>query len=102
MILPNQRDRFDIPADVTYLNCAYMSPLLRTVVEAGQAGIARKAQPWRISSEDFFREVETARGLFAALIGADAEGVAVIPAVSYGMAVAAANLPIGPGGTILA
>lgn len=101
MILSCQRDLFDIPADVSYLNCAYMSPLLRTVVKAGQEAVARKARPWEITTDDFFRDVETARGLFADLIGADAGGVAVIPAVSYGMAAAAANLPLRPGGRIL-
>jgi selenocysteine lyase/cysteine desulfurase len=101
MILPSQRDLFDIPADVTYLNCAYMSPLLRTTLEAGVAAIARKARPWQITADDFFRDSDTARGLFAELIGADADGVAVIPSVSYGMAVASANLPVRPGARIV-
>jgi selenocysteine lyase/cysteine desulfurase len=101
MILPCQRDLFDIPADVTYLNCAYMSPLLRTTVEAGGAAIARKARPWQITADDFFHDSDTARGLFAELIGADADGVAVIPSVSYGMAVASANLAVRPGARIV-
>ena len=31
MKLPSQRHLFDIPDDVAYLNCAYMSPLMRRV-----------------------------------------------------------------------
>lgn len=101
MILPSQRDLFEIPDDVTYLNCAYMSPLPRTAREAGQAALARKSQPWRISSTDFFTDTETARQLFAELIGGDAEGVALIPAASYGLSLAAANLPVRAGQRIL-
>jgi selenocysteine lyase/cysteine desulfurase len=37
------------------------------------------------------------RGLFARLVGADADGVALVPSVSYGMAVAAANLRVREG-----
>lgn len=101
MILPCQRDLFDIPDDITYLNCAYISPLLRAAQEAGVAAVARKARPWRIMPRDFFSDAQVARDLFARLIGADAEGVALIPSASYGMAVAAANLRIAPGRRIV-
>jgi selenocysteine lyase/cysteine desulfurase len=101
MILASQRDLFEIPDDVAYLNCAYMSPLLRAARAAGEAALARKSQPWRITPHDFFADSEAARGLFAELIGADAEGVALIPAASYGLAIAAANLPVRDGQRIL-
>jgi hypothetical protein len=32
--------------------------------------------------------------LFARIVNADAEGIALVPSVSYGMAIAAANVPI--------
>ncbi len=96
MPLSSQRDLFEIPNEVAYLNCAYMSPLLRAVRAAGQAGVARKAHPWRIHANDFFEEAETARALFAELIGADADGIAIVPAASYGIGVATANLPVQP------
>src|SRR5690606_28228194 len=38
VLLECQRHLFSLPADVHYLNCAYMSPLLRSVEEAGVAG----------------------------------------------------------------
>jgi selenocysteine lyase/cysteine desulfurase len=101
MILPCQRHLFDIPDEIAYLNCAYMSPLLNAARDAGQAAVARKSQPWRITARDFFEESETARRLFAELIGADAEGVALIPAASYGVSLAAANLPIRAGQRIV-
>jgi selenocysteine lyase/cysteine desulfurase len=100
-MIPSQRHRFDVPREVAYLNCAYMSPLLDSVVEAGRAAVARKAHPWHIRPADFFSGPEEARTLFARLIGADAEGVALVPSASYGLAVAARNLPLGPGRRVL-
>jgi selenocysteine lyase/cysteine desulfurase len=97
MSLPSQRHLFEIPDSVTYLNCAYMSPQLRSVRAAGEASLAVKAQPWRLKTDDFFRHAEALRTLFARLIGADADGVALVPSVSYGMAVAAANLRVREG-----
>lgn len=99
--LPSQRDHFDIPDGITYLNCAYMSPLLRSVCAAGEAGVRRKARPWQLRPADFFGESEELRTLFARLIGGDADGIAIIPSVSYAMAIAAANLPSAPGRRIL-
>lgn len=101
MILPSQRRLFDIPGSVCYLNCAFMSPQLRSVREAGERAIARKSRPWEIVPGDFFEDSETARELFAGLVNGYADGVALIPSVSYGMAVAAANVRIGPGQSIL-
>ena len=40
--------------------------------------------------------------LFARLIGADADGVALVPAASYGLATAAGNLPLRAGQRVLA
>lgn len=100
-MIPCQRHLFDIPDDVAYLNCAYMSPLLKTVTEAGVQALARKATPWKVTSDDFFTESEEARRLAAKLINATVDDIAIVPAVSYGLAVAAANLPLKPGETIL-
>ncbi len=93
-MIPCQRHLFDIPDEIAYLNCAYISPLAKSVKQAGLAGVARKSEPWRIVPPDFFTESERARSLFARLIGASAEDVALVPSASYGLAVAMANLPI--------
>jgi selenocysteine lyase/cysteine desulfurase len=45
--------------------------------------------------------VEESRELFARLVGGEADGVAVLPSVSYGMAVAANNVAIREGQKIL-
>ena len=92
MRLPCQRSLFDLPEDITWLNCAYMSPQLLGVSEAGVRAVVRKGRPWHVRPEDFFTESETLRGRFAALVEGDAEGVALVPSVSYGLAAAAANV----------
>ena len=99
--MDSQRHLFDIPDDVTYLNAAYLGPRLRTVDEAGRAALARTAQPWDISPPDFFSDAEVARERFASLVRGDADGVALIPAVSYGIALAARNLPIEHGRNVV-
>lgn len=101
MLLACQRRLFDIPDEIAYLNCSYMGPLSRAVQAAGVAGVARKAQPWTIHPDDFFSESETARAHFGQLIGADAEGVAIVPSASYGIGVAAANVPASAGQRIV-
>src|SRR5918995_5060903 len=101
MNLRSQRDLFEIPEDIVYLNCAYMSPQLRSAREAGERAVSRKSRPWEITPEDFFEEAEEIRALFARLVGGDAEGIAIIPSVSYGISVAAANVPVQRGQKIM-
>ena len=101
MNLGNQRPLFEVPENVAYLNCAYMSPQLRTVRKVGEGAIRRKSRPWEISPKDFFEDSETARALFAKIVGGEADGVAIVPSVSYGMAVAAANVPLGAGQSVV-
>jgi selenocysteine lyase/cysteine desulfurase len=96
-----QRELFDIPDDVAYFNCASLAPLLRASVEAGAAASARRARPWLTGGGDWFTEAEERRALFAELAGVDPEGVALVPATSYGLAVAAANLTARPGQRVL-
>ena len=78
-----------------------MSPLLKSVISAGQEGVNSKAQPWRIIPSDFFSTPERARELFANLINAKADDIAIIPACSYGTATAAQNLPVSKGQKLL-
>lgn len=101
MIIPNQRAQFDMPDDVAYLNCAYMSPLMHSVVEAMQMGAQSKIQPWTYTSADFFTPSEEFRTLAGRLINGDSENIAVIPSVSYGIQIAANALPLSNGGEIL-
>ncbi len=101
MNLGNQRNLFEMPDHIAYLNCAYMSPQLRSAREIGENAVARKSRPWEITPDDFFEGSEEIRALFARLVGGDRDGVAIIPSVSYGIAVAAANVAVGEGQSIL-
>ena len=100
-MLPVARNLFDIPPDVAYFNVASLAPTLRAGVAAGRQALQRRAQPWRIAAADWFDDAERRRALFAQLIGAPAGSVALVPATSYGMAVAATNLPARPGQRVL-
>ncbi|QDO96756.1 aminotransferase class V-fold PLP-dependent enzyme [Ferrovibrio terrae] len=100
-LLPSQRAQFDIPADVAYLNSAYMGPMPTVAVAAGERGMRAKLNPWTIAPVDFFTESETVRGLFAKLVNATADDVALVPSVSYGMAVAANILALKKGQSVL-
>ena len=97
-----QKHLFNLDADFHYINCAYMSPLMNSVLEAGQVGLLKKAKPYTITPQDFFDDVEILRGLFAKLINAENDKrVAIIPSVSYGMAVVANNLKAEKGQNIV-
>jgi selenocysteine lyase/cysteine desulfurase len=100
-MIPDQRSLFDIPDSITYLNCAYTAPLLKASRAAGEEALAAKSAPWRITAAHFFENLEEVRGLFAGLVGSNADHVAIIPAASYGIALAARNLPVSPGQEIV-
>jgi selenocysteine lyase/cysteine desulfurase len=100
-MIPCQRELFEMPEDVAYFNCAYTSPLLRSAAAAGRAALAAKSHPWTITSGHFFETIEACRTLFGRLIGSTGDNVAIVPAVSYGIALAARNLPLAAGQTIV-
>jgi selenocysteine lyase/cysteine desulfurase len=101
-MLTSQKSQFSLPADEHYLNCAYMSPLSKAVEAAGVEGVRRKAVPSRIQPGDFFTDSTRARELFAQLVNApDPSRVAIIPSASYGLAIAARNLPATRGQNIV-
>ena len=90
-----------MPDEVAYFNVASLSPVLRSVRTAGELALGRRSRPWEIGEADWFTDVERLRALAGRLVGGDAEGIALVPATSYGFAVAAANLPIEAGQQIL-
>jgi len=100
-MLSSQRDLFEIHEDITYLNCASISPQLRSVTAAGFESVKTKAAPWRITTEDWFTNAKTLRELAAKIIGTEKQSVAIIPAVSYEIAVAAANVRVERGQSIV-
>lgn len=101
MLPPDPRALFEIPDDVAYFNCASIGPLPHAARAAIEEGAARRAQPWRVTMTNWIDEHEERRGLFAALAGASADAIALIPSVSYGVAVATRNLDAAPGRQVL-
>jgi selenocysteine lyase/cysteine desulfurase len=99
-MIPCQRHLFDIPDDLAYLNCAYMSPLMKPALEAGTAGLARKAHPWELTADKFFTGADEFRTTAAQLIGCSADCIAIVPSASYGIATAARNVPVKKGQSI--
>lgn len=100
-MIPAQRDRFAIPEGVHYLNCAYMAPLSRSVSDAMVQGSRLKEQPWNFRPADFFSVAEDFRSRAARLAGVEADSIAIVPSVSYALAVAARNLPVARGQKIV-
>jgi len=92
---------FDIPADITYLNAASLSPIPRLVRDAGAQGLQRKVTPWNFTRASFYDIVEAARAEAAALIGAQPGDIAIVGSASYGIATAARNLKPPSGSVVL-
>lgn len=90
-----QKQLFDLDEDVTYLNGAYMSPILKSVAEIGKRKVEAKLKPYQITGPDFFTTVSEIKKEFSALIRAnDLERIAIIPSVSYGLANVAKNIDV--------
>ena len=86
MNMNDLKEKFYLPEDVTYLNCAYMAPLLKSVEEAGIKAIRKRRNPLAYSVDDFFDDTQQIRRIFSELINASSERIVLIPSVSYGMA----------------
>jgi selenocysteine lyase/cysteine desulfurase len=84
-MLTCQRNLFDIPADVTYLNSAYMGPMPISVQQASQAALQLRVQPWNLQPNDFFSPGEQARSKIGQLINASTEQICFVPNVSNPM-----------------
>ena len=100
-MLPCQRDLFDIPRDVCFLNAAAWSPLPLAVQEAGRIGVARKGQPWKLDADFMSKQYERARKAAAALIGAEPVDIALIPSVGYGVSTAGKVMDLPRGSRVL-
>ena len=105
-MLKTQRHLVDLPRELHFLNAAYMSPLLRTVEAAGIEGLRAKRVPTRIGPASFFADADRVRQLVSTLVqardvDATAQRVALIPAVSYGMATIARNVELAKGQSVI-
>jgi selenocysteine lyase/cysteine desulfurase len=78
-----------------------MSPQLRSVTAAGLGSVKAKVSPWAMAPSDWFSGAEELRGLAAQVFGADADAMALVPSASYGIAIAAANVKVERGQSIV-
>jgi selenocysteine lyase/cysteine desulfurase len=101
-MLSCKSSKFSLPKQVTYLNCSYMSPLLKKAEKKGISALRLKRNPAAIQPQDFYNTSEELRAEFAKLINVpDPRRIAIIPSVSYGMATVAKNAGIKKGGEIV-
>jgi len=92
-----QKHLFRLPEGMHYLNCAYMSPILRSVEERGIEGIQLKRNPVAIKPVDFFTGAVGVRQKFAEMVQCEPAQVAIMPSVSYGMNSVIRNIPCQKG-----
>lgn len=101
-MLDCQKDLFNLDESVSYLNCAYMSPQLKSVAAIGKAQIDKKNQPWKIQIPDFYEPVKALKAAFAQLIHAsEPERIALVPSASYGIASVTKNIDLKAGQKVL-
>ena len=74
-----------------------MSPLLKSVQEAGIVGIKRKSNPSSLTSDDFFTLAEEVKLKFGRIVHAPAIQIAIIPSASYGLKSAVDNIQLNTG-----
>lgn len=100
-MLNAQKEKFSLDPGSHYINCAYMSPLLKSAEQAGIEGLQRKQNPFRVSAQDFFTEATVVRQLFAQMINAEPGRIAIIPSASYGLGVVVNNIRPVRGGRVV-
>ena len=100
-MLASQRDLFEMPRHICYLNAASYSPLPLRTLEAGRAAVGRKGTPWMLDAAFANGQHERARLAAARLINADPADIALIPSISYGVATAAKVLTIDRGTRVI-
>jgi len=90
-----QKTKFILSKKVTYLNCAYMSPMLKKVEKAGFKGIKQKRKPYHITPIDFFKTSDLVKKRFSSIIDCKNHNrIAIIPSASYGLANVVNNISI--------
>ena len=101
-MLDCQREKFYLPEEQAYLNCAYMSPLLKTVDAIGKTAIEGKRLPYLVTGDDFFTPMENLKQCFSKLINNnDADRIAIMPSTSYGISTVTNNIHLQKGDNII-
>ena len=95
------RDEFAVPRDVAFFNTANIGPRLTAVRTAETFALNRWSTPWLLSADDWFADTERLRTLAAPLFNASPDDIAIIPSVSYAIAVALQNVSVARGQSIV-
>ena len=85
----------------TYLNHASTGPLPERTRKVADEWNRRRAEPFRLSDPETFSMVRKARELAGRLINADASEIALATNTTWGLALAAATLPLKSGDVVL-
>jgi selenocysteine lyase/cysteine desulfurase len=85
-------EHFELDPSVTYLNCASMSPLLKSARRAGMEALEARATPWTMTKKEWFDDSEILRELVARVFQTSSGNIAFAPAASYGMATVCKNV----------
>lgn len=80
-----------------FLNAASVGPMPQSAVDVASRWSALRARPHRIPMTLMNDAAATARAQFAALVGADADEIALMTNTTYGLNLAARALPLRPG-----
>ncbi len=100
--MKNQKHLFNLPADVAYLNTAYMAPQLKASREALEKAATDLEEPYKLKAANWFEPVNELRGLYSQIIGCHApERIAITPSCSYGVANAARQIKPTRGSNIV-
>ena len=94
-MLASHRELFEVPREIAYLNNGSFTPLPLSVRAAGEAGVATKSQPWLMDPDAIQQQAEAVRDAAGRVVGATADDIAIVHSAAYGIATAAANLPLG-------
>ena len=94
------RGDFPITASRTYLNTAYIAPLPKPVIAAGQAFMEKRARE-PLSVGDLLRQVGATRGKFARFINASPDEVALLYTTSEGENIVANAIPWAAGDNVV-
>ena len=96
-----QKHLFQIEPSIHYLNNAYKAPLLKSAEEAAIKALLRGRTPSNISVDDFFDEVSEVKNLYAQIINAKKNQIAMVPSTSYAFANILTNIKAKPKGNVI-
>lgn len=98
---PDDTALFDLPPEVIYLNTCGAGPRLHAVNAAAHTALHASARPWETGEADWHAAVENLRRNTASLLGTTPDALAFCPSVGHGMSLAALNLPLAAGQSVV-